>query len=490
MIDSQPGEIKENIINSTDIFNLLANLYMLCSTRFAVIYAFVKNNQEYGAEFRDYLLRYKLELLEIGDSIFSADVLSIVSVIKDLKEYDEAEFLVGIWAYFRAIDLFVSDEKVFLNTLTPRRCKASAYFGEKEFLLLFKPRNLIFDSIKENAPGDEIKTGFDIGQRIEDHLHNLIFYEEHLGRKIKIEKMDSIVDELLSNQGKNLAFAVAPLHLDYRYSFKAFGHEDGVPYVFSDINNKATIGDAVHYVLGECLEKDVHIVVFPELSIDRELRQSISDWLRLNNSNKTIIFVVAGSWHTATDEAGEIYKNSSIVFRFDGEVLWEQEKMNQFQLDEKDIKRLRASSLSGFEEFKKLFKSSDKKGWEKIVISNPLAIYDSVIGRMAITICLDYFVREKNKLLVEPNVNIIFVPTMSFTLDRMERTNFEMGAFGLASVFCANSCWIITGGEIDEFKDVHSSYIYVPQKGGMMQMPCSGDCFKCGLKIFRVSEIF
>jgi hypothetical protein len=98
-----------------------------------------------------------------------------------------------------------------------------------------------------------------------------------LSRSIEIKKIDPIVDQLLLTRGKNLAFAVAPIYCDFEYSFKTFNLPDGAAYVFENIKNKPTISQHIDYVLKTCLEKDVHIVVFPELSIDRELRRKVSD---------------------------------------------------------------------------------------------------------------------------------------------------------------------------------------------------------------------
>ena len=202
--------------------------------------------------------------------------------------------------------------------------------------------------------------------------------------------------------------------------------------------------------------------------------------------------VVAGSYHIY-DEKRDMYENRSIVFGYDGVPLWEQKKMNRVELNETEINEFRKSPKRGFKDFKKLFTEYDKKGWENINISDTLIIIDSSIGRMAITICLDYFVKEKGKLLIEPNVNMIFVPSMSPTLDKFLISNFDLGAYARASVFCANSCWIIMGGDCEgyEINPEHSSYIYIPMRNGKVHMNCSSkcNCLECRLLIFRVSKI-
>jgi len=488
------SETKKNLIASKSIYNLLANLYTLCANRFTLIHNLIKNNGKYCKEFREKQRQYKIELLQLlgkaGD-IFMADFSQILHTIEVMPGIDEENFLIALWAYFSAIDLSMADEKIYLNTYSPILCRASGYFGSKEYRLLFKPRNLIFTAIKDEcSPEDQIKINKDIGQRIEDWLQNLVFYEADLSRNIDIKKIDPVVDHMLKDQGKNLAFAVAPIYCDYEYSFKTFNMPDGTAYVFENINNKPTISQHIDYVLRTCLEKDVHIVVFPELSIDLELRREVSDWLKLNNSEKKIIMVTAGSWHILKEEEMQTYVNNSAILRFDGEVLWEQGKMHQFQLNARDIKELLSLNLRGFEAFYKLLDAPDQQCWEKIEIADTLKIFDSSIGRMAITICLDYFVKERTDLLLEPNVNLIFLPAMSPTLNKIKQASFDSGTWGMASVFCANSCWIITGGKIDVFKKEHSSFIYTPHKGGLMETVCTGDRGKCNFPILRISEMF
>jgi hypothetical protein len=90
---------------------------------------------------------------------------------------------------------------------------------------------------------------------------------------------------------------------------------------------------------------------------------------------------------------------------------------------------------------------------------------------------------------------------MSISLTRMEKTDFDMGTWGRASVFCANSCWIVSGGDIANLKDILKkmkknrkkkrllSYIYVPKIGGMWELDCQKEsCEQCKPLIYRISK--
>jgi predicted amidohydrolase len=483
------SEIKQNLIKSEDIYTLIANLYCLCATEFTTIHALIQKDN-YRGSFLNYFHTYKQRLMQIGHDIFTADFLKIIAILKTVNSSRQQGFLVSIWAYLRAIDIMVSDDAIYLNTRISEKCNASDFFGGKKYLLLFKPKNLIFETIKKRPPEKKIKSGFDVGLRIDDQLQKLILYQEHHTWKIDIKRIDSYVDELLLAQGTNLAFAVAPIYYDFEYSFKRFKSYEGVPYIFAEIKNRGKIKEIITHILNRCLEEKVHILVLPELTIDEKLRGHISTWLRQNNTEKTIIMVVAGSYHILKDKREDKYENSSVVYRYDGVEIWKQEKMNQFQMDEDDIKKFRTSTERGFKELRTLFKPTDKRAWENIEPSNILLLHDSVIGRMAVAICLDFLVYEKGKLLIEPHVNLIFVPSMSPTLKRFGSSNIDLGTFRQAAVFCANSCWIITGGEKCKFRPNDASYIYVPQKGGLMHLKhCPQcDCLSCNLKIYRISQ--
>jgi hypothetical protein len=483
--------IKKNLLQSADIFNLLANLYFICATEFTTIYNLLQNEDDYKEKFVENLHSYKQEMLDTAPDIFDADFLKTMRLLKKLNTLNVNDFLIHLWAFLRAIDLIASDEAIYLRTFRTIKCRTSNYFGLKEFLLLFKPKNLIFDTIKSNIPEGKIKIGFNIGQRIEDHLQKLILYEENLSRKIEIQTIDPLVNELLIEQGENLAFAVAPISYNFNYSFKPFDSFQGLPYVFDEIENWGKISRLINFILRKCIRENVHIVVFPELTINEKLRDYVSNWLKTNNKKKKIIMVVAGSYHILKDKQKYKYENSCIVYRFDGKKLWEQRKMNQFQMDESDLKKLKSSKEKGFEKFRELLENSSRKSWEKIDISNKLTIYDSAIGRMAITICLDYFVKEKEKLLIEPHVNLIFVPSMSRSLRRMNISNLDYGTFGMGSIFCANSCWVISGGEKNNFKSKNASYIYIPKIEGLTKSDCQGkcDCQNCNFTIFRITQV-
>jgi len=497
--------VKEGLLQSKNIFNLLANLYFICASQFTKLDNLIEAKIE-KEKFLHYHHTFKQELSEIisqnifttdfrleilKQDIFTTDFQKVIGVLKRVNGSSKHEYLIIAWAFLKSIDWAVSDNTIYLDNMKTVRSSTSAPFEAKTYRLLFKPNNLILDTIKNKLPGSQLKTGIDIGQRIEDQLQKIIMFEELPSRRIEFKSADKKVNDLLTGQGQNLAFAVAPICYDYDYTFKPFQSDEGVSYVFDEIKNRQEIIRIIDALLRRCIQEDLHIVVFPELAIDGQMREYISDWLKINNTDGKIIMVIAGSYHMLKDKREETYENNCIVYRFDGNELWVQKKMNRFQLVEDDIKEVISGTEKGFQEFKKLFKETDRRGYEHIEISDTLVLYDSPIGRMAVTICLDFIVKENVRLLIDPQVNIIFLPAMSLTLEKMRIANVSMGNFGDASVFCANNCWIITGGEKGNFKPKQASYIYLPHKNGIEQLKCNedSDCVRCELKILRISGI-
>lgn len=509
-MDTTITEMKQTLSSSEDIFNLLGNLYYICSDKFTHINNLILSHQK--GEFNKHYPNFKDRLRENGGDIFHADFKKFKDILKDIKEDDLDIFLIKVWAFLKAIDWAVGDDSIHLRLIEDLYCKNSFADGPKRYRLLFQPRNLICDSINDDSPDEALKSNIDIGQRIENPLKKLIFYEEQPSRKIKIQRIDPVVDGLLAAQGKNLAFAVAPICCDFHYLFDSYRRSVAPKefyYIFKEIKNQEKITKKISRILETCRKENVGIVVFPELTINEYLRRHISHWLEKHNTDMKIILVIAGSYHLPIDGNDDEFENTSIVYRYDGKPLmvgvgeslenWEQKKMNRFQLNEKDIEFLLNPVTKGFDEFKRIFRPGDKKAGEKINISDTLKIIDSSIGRMGICICLDYFVKENQKLLVDTHVNLIFVPAMSISLSRMEKADFDMGTYGRASVFCANSCWVISGGDIADLREILKkmkknkkkkrllSYIYIPKKGGMWELDCQKkSCEQCRPLIYRI----
>jgi predicted amidohydrolase len=485
---------KEQILRSTDILNLLGNLYVLCAREFTGIYNHIQNNREGCLDFFTIYQAFQEEIRQICEEQGTFDVfkLEIKGILDKLPENCNGaqSFPVTAWALLKALDISMGEAPHHLSAMdSVMICKASPALGNHRFRLLFKPENLIWEMLQE--ADIMIRTGDNIGIRIEDHLKKLIFYREDLTRRIKINRLNKKVDIPLAQRETELAIAISPICCSFDYSFESFRSNGTVPYVFSGINNKEKIKPFIDRALNQCLDENVAIVVFPELTIDSNLRKYIADWLRLNNSEQRILMVIAGSFHFPVNgENGTDgkYVNSSVAFAYDGQELWKQEKMHPFKLTEQEIKKMFENSKNG--RFKEMFNKDDTEGRERIEISDTLEVIESSIGRMATLICLDLIVKEKGLLVVNPGINMIFAPTMSRTLSRMVGAAREFGTNQQASVFCANSCWVISGGRLENVDNKNTGFIYTPKSRGFEKIDCNRkDCAKCRLHYIRVGNL-
>lgn len=483
-----PASVNEEMLKSSNIFNLLANLFVFCETRFTDIFNLIRNRERFNQKFHKYRFKFFNKLVETPD-IFTAAFPGILDLYREVKTGDEKKFLVKTWAFLKALDAKAGGgANFFISSLKDRiECPSSPAFGGVNFLLLFKPKNFILKTIRGKKPGEALREPRQVGQRIHDFLDQFIFYREELGRKIEINRLNPEVDQLLALAGEDLAFAVSPIAYNYDYSFRTFPMTNGTPFIFSDIDNSEQIGQLLIRSLKRFRDERIHIVVFPELSLDGPLREKTAQWLKNHNHGPAILMVVAGSYHFPAPGEPDCYENKSIILGYDGRVLWEQAKMNQFQFSKQDIEKLHSGE--GFSKFKKVIPANAEDAWEKIEISDLLRIYDSSIGRFAAQICLDFIVRDIDPLLINSGVNIVLAPTMSPTLGHMRESARRLGIFGHTTLICANSCWMLTGGTPQPIKAGNTGFIYFPQKNSIRENEdCQINCDCCRGVTRRIME--
>jgi hypothetical protein len=142
-MDTTITEMKRTLSSSEDIFNLLGNLYHICSEKYTHIDNLVLSRQR--KEFLEHYMTFMEGLWEYGGDIFHADFKKLKDILRDIKEDDGDIFLIKVWAFLKAIDWSVGDDSIHLRLIEDLYCKNSFPAGPKRYRLLFKPRNLIFD---------------------------------------------------------------------------------------------------------------------------------------------------------------------------------------------------------------------------------------------------------------------------------------------------------------------------------------------------------
>lgn len=181
----------------------------------------------------------------------------------------------------------------------------------------------------------------------------------------------------------------------------------------------------LHSILQSAFEKDVDILIFPELTVDHDAYTSIVDWLGDHNNPEKIKLVVAGSFHK--QHAARGYVNRSTMLNYAGHVVWESRKRTPFATTGKYLKNSSDSTID-----------SKKVYAEKIQTDFLFVFADTPIGRMSTLICLD-FLPGFDTVLKRVVCGYIFVPAMTTSITQFETA---AGVYGeqhhVLSAICAS----------------------------------------------------
>lgn len=177
--------------------------------------------------------------------------------------------------------------------------------------------------------------------------------------------------------------------------------------------------DCLEPILQAAYDNYTDILVFPELVLDAESLNTVSQWLRSNNIREPRIrLVVAGSGHLSE---GAGYRNRCTVLRFAGSVCWTQDKRTPFTLGASGVRELKVDH-------------EGPCGFEPTIFGTEVAVRESRVGRIMTPICLDYI---NDKLWSELAGELYLVPAMSGGLARFETQAKVLGGkHGAASFVC------------------------------------------------------
>ena len=331
------------------------------------------------------------------------------------------------------------------------------------YVITAKPPNPIYDA--GAAPVREYYgTGFhdltDIFKYIsiikETNLHI------HLIKNDKLKKTGTYLKYRLK---KGLKVAVTPFKGDITFEFdsrlKKWPGNEKTPYWFKKIENiEAAKTWLIEKVLQPCVEKEVDILVLPELTVDEKLIVFFKDWLKTNNrervssGNGGLLLVAAGTFHFLGQDKKRL--NVATVLNHAGEVVWMQNKIKRFSLDASDIKKK--------PDLKELLKISSAGGCECIDETDTICCADTPVGRISVCICIDFFHREHLEAYRQSGINIFLVPAMTPRNIRFLKTAGLLAGNNLAAAFVSNSGYAAKKENSSIHKD-GASFYFLPRKG-------------------------
>lgn len=174
---------------------------------------------------------------------------------------------------------------------------------------------------------------------------------------------------------------------------------------------------------------NAHIVVFPELTIDENVREDVRTWLAFTDHK--ILLVVAGSWHVKLSKDAKGFVNESLMYDNMG----------------KEVLRHRKTTTFSFKA-----KKTDKHAMHENIESHShinLAMFP--FGLSTLLICKDFCdllsgVQETLKLC---SPDFIFLPTMGdgHTLDAHDKAYNDQNVCIMPTLVCSNQTPDIAPGD-------------------------------------------
>lgn len=163
--------------------------------------------------------------------------------------------------------------------------------------------------------------------------------------------------------------------------------------------------EALQYVLKHAYERRAAILVLPELRMPPPLLEVAREFLRQQaiTDEQGLLVVAAGSWHVAMPDGRRF--NRCVVLRHDGEDLWSHDKLREYEITPENVKE--------HPETYRAIGVGPGGGVEDIERGQTLQFYDSVIGRLAVAICVGFFSPDVHQLLLSSASNLFLVPSMT-----------------------------------------------------------------------------
>jgi predicted amidohydrolase len=185
----------------------------------------------------------------------------------------------------------------------------------------------------------------------------------------------------------------------------------------------------VKAALARAHSKGASILVLPELRMPPPLLRAVKDFLAHQefDDDHGLVMVVAGSWHV--DEEKKRY-NRCIILTQDGDEFWQHDKLREYVISAKDVQSA--------PDFFRLLGVGEGGASEAIHRGTELQFYDSVVGRLAVAICIGFFSPEIESLLQTSEANVFLVPAMSPSMTALEARATALVHTQHACTFAAN----------------------------------------------------
>jgi predicted amidohydrolase len=248
-----------------------------------------------------------------------------------------------------------------------------------------------------------------------------------------------------------------------------FPPQDPAPFLVDTVGAETGQIEQLQRVLRQCRDQGVSILVLPELRMPPNFVQTVAEFLREQSfsdlrAGRGLLMVAAGSWHVR-DQTGEKWVNRVPVLDHSGKRIWEHDKLARYHITGENVQGEAGKALAA------AFGLNERGGVEGIETGEALQFCETSIGRVAAAICVGYFHKELEPLLMESRAEVFLVPAMSPTTTDLASRAGELLRSHRACTFVANC------GSVGKGKEGASFYQTPLAKGPVwMTWPSEEDC--------------
>jgi predicted amidohydrolase len=443
------------LISSNNVLDILANCYALCREYRARL----SNACRTDARLKDSYYRVKLQFRQMMTPTNSDEhpfLLAEISKFQDLLLASSfEEMLVRAAALLQESASYVEAFLKGTNALKFDDLVTQAHIelGGESFLITPNVNNPILAHAgpfprSEDSISETIRR-YHLGvQIIPESINEFQIVRKHLALKTA-----RLLEERI--QAGSLKIASASLNADVKLNLafpSGFPAEEPKRYVLDSIETQVAQRDCMKRILTQCREQCISVLVLPELRMPPFLRELVIDFLKNQTlsdleAGNGLVLVVCGSWHVQDEGA---YVNRSVVLDHRGQEVWTHDKLAEFNITEDNVTANPVYEELGF----------DKRGGvEFIRAGTRLEICDCALGRIAVAICVGFFHRPIEQVLVESGATMFFLPTMSPDTRPIEERARALAVTQRATIIVANCAYV---GHVDEA----GSFYKLPTKKG------------------------
>ncbi len=431
--------------NSKYLSEYIINSYLYCEQKFSEIQTYYDNNDKYIQKNRDNIVNNFQNIYTNPNPALILDFLKN-NTVKDLF---------NIFTNLLVIDELIEESKMqsclnFVNTI-------ESSIDNKLYYLIPKPINLIYKLLHKDGEEDKrlkpsyisnttmqniFKNFMVVPSKINDYICTILNLEDiensssaNVSKNIG-SRTSNRLEIAIKNESLNVAI-FSPSMTIPKFKYITFEEKSNLPLVHIaeiDSNDESEIAESYLEFLDSIIVKDKEffIILLPELLVYEATRNKIKEWLQNNQSKSNIILLIAGSMHYSKEKE---YFNESIVYDYKGNELWKQNKINAFKHN--NVRE---------------FLNYERK--EFICV-------DTIIGRMSISICVD-FLRE-NYIYLNNSfyVNFHLVPSFSSSTSEFKTHSRVIGRNYNSSTFY---CGFYSHSKSQKEKDKVENFIYFPSK--------------------------